>query len=165
MIRWWTLMTTNAPLLAVSFLATLLIGCTPDLVVSSLETTGPPSVNAENSVEVPIRVVVENQGTGTAGDFKTCVHYTDADETFSVSFTVPGQDDLWYPYTNAPLNADAETTFSGIVTFHPSVHDQTVSLHATADCCGGNEFMPDACRVDESDEDNNQSETISVSLP
>lgn len=158
-------MTTNAPLLAVSLVATLLIGCSPDLVVSTLETTDTPSINAENSVEVPVRVVVRNQGNDAANTFKTCVHYTDADETFVVSFTVPGQDDLWYPYTNAPLNADAETTFAGIVTFHPSVHDQTVSLHATADCCGGDEFMPDACRVDESDEDNNQSESVSVSLP
>jgi hypothetical protein len=38
-------------------------------------------------------------------------------------------------------------------------------LKAIADSCSGDEFMPDYCRVEESNETNNESTPISIALP
>jgi hypothetical protein len=144
----------------------LTAGCAPDLVITTFEKTGDPIVNPENSVEIPIRVVVKNQGDRSAGIFKVATHYTDpSGSTYMVAFTVPGQSDIWCPYTSAPLAAGSDVTFAGKVTFHPEMHDVTVSLKGTADSCSGDEFKPDYCRVKESNEGNNESTPISVSLP
>jgi len=148
-------------------MALLMSGCVgkPDLVVTTLETTGAATVNSEGSVEVPIRVVVRNQGNAAADIFKVATDYTGPDGTYVVAFTVPGQSSMWYPYTSTSLAAGSDVTFAGKVTFHPDVHGVTVSLKATADSCSGDEFMPDYCRVEESNEGNNESAAISVSLP
>ncbi|MEC4684469.1 MAG: CARDB domain-containing protein [Nitrospirota bacterium] len=156
-------------LISISFIivtSLLLFGCgKPDLVVTTLEVTGPSVINAENSVEVPIRVVIRNQGNASADTFKTAIDYTEPKGTFVVAFTVPGQTDIWYPKTSSPLASGGEVTFSGKVTFHPSLHGVTVSLNAIADSCSGDEFMPDYCRVNESNEENNKSTSISLTLP
>jgi hypothetical protein len=46
----------------------LLSGCASgtNLVVTSFHATGPPTVNATNSVELPVEVVVANVGTADA---------------------------------------------------------------------------------------------------
>jgi hypothetical protein len=136
----------------------------PDLRVRVLEATGPAIVNAENGVEVLVLVVVRNQGTMAATFFKTAMEYTRPEGTFAVAFTVPGQSDIWYPWTSAPLAPQAEVTFTGKVTFHPAVRGVVVSLTAIADSCSGDEFMPDYCRVKESNEDD-QSGPIVLTLP
>ena len=143
----------------------VLAACTPDLVVTDLETTGQATVNGDGSAEVPIRVVVKNQGSSAAGIFKVATEYTGPQGTFVVAFTVPGQTSSWYPYTGAPLSTGDEKTFDGKVTFHPSVHGVNVSLKAIADSCSGDEFMPVYCRVEEGNESNNESVTVSVLLP
>ena len=168
-------------LFSVAFMGLLLSGCAgngngdgdsngdgsglPDLVVTTLETTGTPTVNLEGSVEVPIRVVVENQGDAAADIFKVSTAYTGTNGPYAVAFTVLGQSNMWYPYTTGPLAAGDDVTFTGKLTFHSSVHGVTVSITATADSCSGDEFMPDYCRVEESNEDNNESTPILVSLP
>jgi hypothetical protein len=155
-------------LVALLVLVSLAIGScggSPDLVITALEATGSPTVNAENSVEVPIRVVVKNQGSASAGGSKVATEYTGSGGTFVVAFTVPGQADIWYPHTSAGVPAGGEETFSGVVTFHPSLHGETVNLKAVADSCSGDEFMPEYCRVEESNEGNNESSAISISLP
>lgn len=138
----------------------------PDLAVAALETTGSLTVNPDGNVEVPIRVVVINQGDADADVFKVATQYTGPQGTFVVPFTVPGQGDQWYPRTNAPLAAgrSGSVTFSGKVTFLSAVRGTIVSLQAIADSCSGDEFMPEFCRVEESNEDNNDSEFITVSL-
>lgn len=140
-----------------------LVPCEPDLVVTSLVSTGEPTVVTGNNVELPIRVVVKNQGAAGAGTFKVAANYSPGD--LVVAFTVPGQSSSLYPFTSAELAAGAETVFEGKVTFISSARGQTVSLTATADSCSGDEFMPPYCRVEESDEMNNVSDPISVPLP
>jgi hypothetical protein len=141
-------------------------GCDgPDLVVTDIEALGAPTINADNSVEQDIRVVVRNQGTASADIFKVSTEYTSASGTFAVAFTVPGENDIWYPYTDASLGVDEEVTFEGTLTFNPSVHGVTVSVVAIADSCSGDEFMPDYCRVSERNEANNRSSSISIALP
>jgi hypothetical protein len=166
-------------LLSIACICLLLSGCVadgngngngdgngqPDLVVTTLETTGTPTVNLEGSAVVPIRVVVENQGDAAADIFKVSTAYTGTTGTYGVAFTVSGQSNMWYPYTSDPLAAGDDVTFAGNLTFVSSVHGVTVNITATADSCSGDEFMPDYCRVEESNEDNNESTPISVSLP
>lgn len=157
--------------LLIVFMGLLLTGCAnqPDLVITTLETTDPPTVNADNQVEVPIRVIVENQGGAAADTFKVSTQFAggavDPSRTFSVAFTVPGQSDIWYPYTSGPLAEGSTETFMGTLTFNDAERGVTVSLTATADSCSGDEFMPDYCRVEESNEGNNESDPISVTLP
>jgi hypothetical protein len=147
----------------------LLSGCQPDLLVTTLETTATPTVNENNSVEVPIRVVVKNQGNAAANVSKVAIEYTggviDPSRTFVIAFTVPGQSSIWYPFTSGALAAGSTETFTGKVTLHPKEHGVTVSLTATADSCSGDELMPAYCRVKESNEANNKSAPISVALP
>lgn len=164
-------------LLSVACICLLLSGCVvdgngngdgdgqPDLVVTTMETTGNPTVNLEGSAVVPIRVVIENQGDAAADIFKVSTAYNGTGGPYAVAFTVAGQSSMWYPYTSEPLAAGDDVTFSGNLTFISSVHGVTVSITAMADSCSGDEFMPDYCRVEESNEDNNESSAISVSLP
>ena len=138
----------------------------PDLVVSMLEISGSPQINSTKNAEAPIRVVIKNEGTAAADGFKTSIAYTgNNDISYTVAFTVPGQSSIWYPYTNTALEAGEEVTLEGIVTFNSSVHNQTVALKAIVDSCSGDEFMPDHCRVEESNEDNNESNEVSVDIP
>lgn len=136
----------------------------PDLVVTTLTLTGSPTKNSEGKIEVPIRVVIKNQGTAEAGIFKVSTEYTVPDGTYAVDFTVPGQSSISYPHTSAPLAAGREISFSGKVTFPASLLGKTVSLMAIADSCSSDEFMPDYCRVKEANEDNNKSTALSVSV-
>lgn len=140
-------------------------GLRPDLVVTSLTTNGTPTVNADNSAEVPILVVVRNNGTASAGIFKVSVQYTVNSQTFVVAFTVAGQTDIWYPWTDAALAPGEQVMFAGTLTFHPSLHNVTVSLEAVADSTDGDEFIPATGRVLESDETNNVSSPVEVDLP
>jgi hypothetical protein len=137
----------------------------PDLIVEAFEATGSATVNAAGSIELPVRVVVRNQGGAAANIFKVSAHYSVPGGTFVAPFTVPGQSHVWYPYTGAPLAPGSQVIFEGSVTFSSSLRGMRVSLIAVADSCSGDEFMPAYCRVEESNEDNNESATLSVTLP
>jgi len=137
----------------------------PDLVVSSFQTTSPLVVSPQEGVEVPVRVIVRNQGNAPAGIFKVGIEYTGPEGTSVVPFSVPDQTDLWYPLTKLPLAPGGEIVFDGNVVFHPLLRDRTVSMYATAESCVGDEAMPTYCRVDESNEFNNKSGPLSVALP
>jgi hypothetical protein len=78
-----------------------------------------------------------------------------------VPFTVRGQENIWYP-TFSGLAGLAQTEISGEVTLGepsgPDLHGQAFKLVAKVDSCSGDEFMPGYCRVEESDETNNEVE-------
>ena len=137
----------------------------PDLVVSTFKTTGSATINAENSVVLPVQVIIKNQGDSDASLFKVATGYTGKSGSYVIAFTVKGQDNLWYPYTSTSLKPEETVTFNGIVTFHSSIHNEAITLWAVADSCSGDEFKPNYCRVDESDEENNYSPSISIFLP
>lgn len=142
-------------------------GCNgkPDLIVTGISLNGSAIINSQGSVELPIKVTVKNQGSGSAGIFKISVEYTSPQGTYVVAFSVPGQSNIWYPYTTASLAGGASISFAGKLIFHPAVRGVSVTLRATADSCSGDEFMPDYCRVDESNETNNISAPLSTVLP
>jgi hypothetical protein len=165
-------MNTRAALLAAGCVALMAPGgCRPDLVVVTIETTGPSSIDPEDHVEVPVRVVVRNQGNAAAGGFKVSFQYTGGVNTPDTNAVVPFTDAagqvVWYPGTgtSSPLSAGKEVTFEGKLLFGQAEHGVTVSLTAMADSCRGDEFMPEYCRVQESNEGNNTSTTIPIVLP
>jgi hypothetical protein len=140
----------------------------PDLVVVSLDAISAANINKRGFIQLPVRVVVQNQGGAAADPFKVSTSYTTPSggrEAFLVSFTVPGQGDVWFPSTRDPLAGGRTVTFEGIVTFAPELQDERVTLIALADSCAGEEFTPAHCRVEEGDEDNNASARLSVKLP
>jgi hypothetical protein len=166
--RHWQRLQVLAPNEISSNQATFTLSCPPeqaDLVVSEFEVTGNGAVNAAGNVELPIRVVVSNEGNAAAAIFKVSAHYTTLRGTFVAPFTVPAQSSFWYPFTNAPLAAGAEAAFEGRLTLPAALEGTAVSLKVLADSCSGDEFMPDYCRVEESDEDNNESGPLSVTMP
>ncbi|MGD1808772.1 S8 family serine peptidase [Dapis sp. BLCC M126] len=143
----------------------------PDLIVNSFEITGDAFISDDN-LKLPIEVVVKNQGDATAEDlFKVDVQYTQEGEApFVVAFTADetsevNPDNPWYPFTKNPLDAGDEVTFTGELTFiDDSLLGEEISLVATADSKSGDEFIPDFGRVEESNEDNNSSEIVEVTL-
>ena len=139
----------------------------PDLVVPTLETKGTPTVNLEEEhIEVPIRVVVENQGDKAADFFQVAAFYTDTGGEHVGHFAVPGQVNTFYPSTSELLAAGGNVTFVGKLILPPLAGGSTVSIKVKADTCIGAEFVdPEYCRVEESNEDNNESAAILVSLP
>lgn len=160
----------RATLASLALSALALTGCGPDLVVSSIQATGSPAINADNAVEYPVRVVVANQGNRDAGPFKVSTQYSggaiDPARTFAVGFDVPpGPPFTYYPSTATPLAPGSTVTFDGHVVFHPAEHGVTVALTALADSCSGDEFMPSYCRVRELNETNNESTPLSLALP
>ncbi|HII81217.1 MAG TPA: hypothetical protein HA261_12720, partial [Methanosarcina sp.] len=140
----------------------------PDLVVTSLEIVGDATRVVEGDsayIAVPISVVVSNQGDQAADIFKVSTEYTSSSGTYAVAFRIPGESNTWYPYTDEPLDPGEEFTFEGEVLFSDSLSDETVYLKAIADSCSGDEFEPAYCRVEESNEENNESPEVEVYLP
>lgn len=137
----------------------------PDLVITALDLGGSAQINPKDQVEVPIRLLIKNQGNAEAGLFKISTQSTGPGGTFTIPFTVPGQPDLWYPFTSVPLSAGSEILLAGLVTLPASSQGETVSLVALADSCDGDELLPTSCRVEESREDNNLSGQLSLALP
>jgi hypothetical protein len=137
----------------------------PDLFVVTFKTTTPDVEYGSDGFEVPVRAIIRNQGGLKADVFKVSTEFTGSSGTFVAPFTVQGQTNTWYPYTSAPLVPGGDVTFEGKVILSYSLAGQALSLNAIADSCSGDEFMPDYCRVQESNEGNNVSNPILLLLP
>ena len=151
----------------------IVFGCS-DLVVTAFEATGPAELRPvegsdRESAHLPVRVTIENRGTGEAHPFKLAAVYSggpsNPDRDFVVAFSVPGESSLWYPRRSERLGPGETWTVEGELVFHPSVSGSAVSIAIEADSCSGDEFVPSYCRAPESDETNNLSARISSALP
>ncbi|MBD2481395.1 S8 family serine peptidase [Planktothrix sp. FACHB-1365] len=139
----------------------------PDLIVSSFQKTG-DVVISEGQATLPVKVVVKNQGDGVADLFKVSVEYTTEDSSFpfTVAFSADDTSEVnpdlfWYPFTRNSLAPDQEVTFTGKLIFaNDEVATEPITLVATADSTSGDEFIPEFGRVEESDENNNQSPPV-----
>lgn len=145
-------------------------GGLPDLTIR-IDNVGRPSSVGDN-IEIPFRVTVQNIGSGPAGTFKVSVSYviatgrrTGLNLEGGVPFSVPGQANIWYPATTAPLAARGQITFDGKVIFNKAYAGTGVRLQAIVDSIAGDEIMPDYVRVRESNETNNSSDWRAVDLP
>ncbi|OKH29771.1 hypothetical protein NIES2119_31995 [[Phormidium ambiguum] IAM M-71] len=143
----------------------------PDLVVTSLESRG-AAFERDGKVILPIEVAVKNEGNASADPFKISLEYTKTGNStpFVVAFTANDNSNVnpdtgWYPFTRNPLAAGSEVTFTGELIFGDrSLLGQPISLNAIADSTSGDEFIPEYGRVWESNENNNRSTTLNLSL-
>lgn len=139
----------------------------PDLVVVEVVPGTPVYGNSSSEASLPLEVTIKNQGAATSESFKISVDVTSADGRYVRPFTVPGQTDTWYPRQDG-LGAGESATFDGTlylgVPGGPSLAGQTLTLDVTVDSCSGDEFQPDYCRVQESDETNNNMQST-VRMP
>jgi hypothetical protein len=138
----------------------------PDLTVTAAA-TGTPSFISPSEANLPLTVTIANLGDATATRFKLSVDVTDSSGRFVKPFTVPGQADRWYPWKTG-LARGATYSFRGTlyvgIPGGTSLHGQRITIVPRVDSCSGDEFMPDYCRVRESNEANNGF-SRSVTLP
>lgn len=135
----------------------------PDLRVTEINAGTPSIEDNGREANVPLTVTIKNFGGATENMFKISTDVmVEGDGQFVKPFTVPGEASVWYPWQEG-LGAGEESTFSGnLYIGHPSgqlLHGKTATIIATVDSCSGDEFMEDYCRVQESDETNNEMET------
>jgi len=130
----------------------------PDLTVTAAA-TGTPSFISSSEANLPLTVTIRNAGDSTGTRFKMSVDVIDSSGRFVKPFTVPGQTDRWYPWKTG-LARGSSYSFRGTLYIGieggPSLHGQTITLIPRVDSCSGDEFMPDYCRVRESNEANNE---------
>jgi hypothetical protein len=148
----------------------------PDLVVTFFTPEGQPRVVGDH-VEQRMALGVRNQGNAPAGIFKVAVECTVVPDPsrrrggalpsgpFLVPFSGDGPNVEWYAYTSGPLAPGASAYFKRTVVFPPGIRGVSVTLRAIADSCSSDELQPSYCRVNESDETNNGSIPVVVSLP
>lgn len=134
----------------------------PDLVVDSFTLLADPFYRG-NQVIAPANVIIRNQGGEPAGPFRVSVEQIASGNP--VPFTVPGQGDIRYPATAAPLAPGDRATFSGEIRFTFFDPGETIGVVARADSCAGVELADPACAVEESDESNNLSLELPITLP
>jgi hypothetical protein len=135
----------------------------PDLRVLSFQPTG-EARPGDGTVDVPVELVVYNDGDVPAAIFKVSVAYTsDSGGPYSVALTADGTPDVdssfgYYPFSAHELEPDGEIVFTGVLRFADDGTARVTDVVATADSCSGDEFIdPAVCRVVEVREDNNTS--------
>lgn len=168
--RWWIIMTKKSSEIAGMLLCVAILTATasglPDLTVSGVA-TGAPSFITPSEANLPLTVTIQNLGDSTSTRFKLSVDVIDSSGRFVKPFTVPGQSDRWYPWKTGQARG-ASYSFRGTlyigIPSGPSLHGQRITIIPRVDSCSGDEFMPDYCRVRESNEANNENRR-SITLP
>jgi hypothetical protein len=152
----------------------------PDLVASIVQ-TGPAAettagrpdgalLRAAAQVdyfEVPVQIVVENQGWRDAGPFYVTIAFRYGDDSSPVPLAIPGSQS-GYAMSNAPLSPGQAIAFDGEVWLPIGrvPFGATVELSATADSCLPDRTLSDPpCMVEESNEANNNSPAVFVTMP
>lgn len=126
----------------------------PDLVVTEFVTTGKP-VTAGVAVEVPVKVMVKNIGSVTAGPFTVCT------APFAWERVPPSPGPVFV--SSLPPGVTIEIAGKVSVPLSRTGHGPGVRLVALADCCRAGQTPP--CSVAESREDNNASIPLVVRIP
>jgi putative hemolysin len=138
-------------------------GNTADLKAIRL-VTGEASIDPGGSVaRIPVWLRIENAGLASSGAFKLSIDVIESSgRRYTVPFAVQDQENIWYPMV-ADLAGQSQIDIGGEVTLGqpsgPDLRGQTFTLVAKVDSCSGDEFKPGYCRVEESDESNNEIET------
>jgi hypothetical protein len=140
-----------------------------DLVVSEVT---PISVARDPSgalnLQVSLRVVVANRGdapaTASATNLPKVAVLYGANRTVT-AFTVRGENDPSFPRLSVPIAAGATVTLEGVARVPFAGPNQpSATLYVEADSCRDLESPPAGCRVQESNEQNNESKPVAVSL-
>jgi hypothetical protein len=146
----------------------------PNLIVVDFLQIGDP-VQGDGIIDVPVQLVVANDGDAIAGSFKVSSEYTGGITSPTgappavVEFRADPSDDVaaegFYPFTSHDLEPGAEVTFTGVLRFSDKEEGSTVTVTAIVDSCSGDEFSSPGCRVAESLEDDNGSDPLPITLP
>lgn len=136
----------------------------PDLICQMNVIGGPVRVNG--AAELPVMVVIKNQGLIAVDKFKVSVDYkrNGFNQVFIADFRVPGQQNETYPFVES-LREGQSVTLKGMLRFDPAVANERVLIQALADSCVNEVGMPEWCRAHESSERNNRSAQRLVRLP
>jgi hypothetical protein len=108
-----------------------------------------------------------NLGDATGTRFKLSVDVIDSIGRFVKPFTVLGSGDRWYPWKTGLTRGGTHSFRGTLYVGTPcgaSLHGQRITIIPRVDSCSGDEFMPDYCRVRESNEANNEN-SRSITLP
>lgn len=138
----------------------------PDLVVTGIA-TGAPSFISPSEANLPLSVTIRNAGDATGLRFKLSVEVMDSAGRFVRHFTVTQQSDTWYPWKTGLARGQTYTFRGTLYIGAPhgaSLHGHRITIIPHVDSCSGDEFMPDYCRVRESNERNNEMQR-GVTLP
>ncbi len=127
----------------------------PNLIVTKVD-LGELSLDTEYA-RIPIEVNVKNTGLGTAGIYKVCAYIsTRTMLPIECAFTVPGESNMMYPFSDEPLPPESTDVFIGHLNITPDLFPcSTLTVRIFADCCGGEDFSSDYCRVVEINESDN----------
>jgi hypothetical protein len=123
-----------------------------------------PTLAGAQFVYLPLRIMVTNRGGTDTGAFKIAVQGRTANSgTFSRPFFLNGDPQTYYiNVDNLPPGGQEE--FTGFVAFLGEQPNTTAWVTAEADSCSGDELMPEYCRVQEYDENNNVSNELKAPL-
>ena len=137
----------------------------PDLVIKAFTRTGSPTVRPDNTVEVPVRVVIQNVGTAPAGPFGTGITLPSQFISTLLAFSVQGQPAKKCPTTTSPLPVGGEVQLAGKVVLPSHTRGSRVTLYAVADQCQVLVSAGYRGAVSESNEKNNRSDPLSLTVP
>lgn len=141
----------------------------PDLTITDFSVYPPRAGIVEPSPGLPVRISIRNSGGNISTSFKVSFTalYPGQTKPLPVPFNVPGlrgQKSGWIK----SLRAGGKMTLAGFLKIEPlretTVTRQEIAITAIVDSCLGEPDMPKHCRVEESDEENNQM-TIKIKSP
>ncbi|MEM1397426.1 MAG: hypothetical protein AAGH38_08270, partial [Pseudomonadota bacterium] len=144
-----------------------------DLAVRDFTLTGEPKrVVDEDGVvfaHFPVQVRVVNRGTRmTEMPFKLSASFTGLtirpDDDFAAFFETD-DGSTYYPFRTMPLAPGEIWTVNADLVMRIDGVSENLTLRVEADSCAGDEFMPDTCRIQEADEENNFSMRIVTDRP
>lgn len=117
-----------------------------------------------NYYKIPILMRITNRGGQPTGEFKLSAEGGTADNWFPRPLAGEGQpQEGYYAYVKEGIPPGGELLMYGmIVIVDPALSSQAMNFVITVDSCAGDEFFNDFCRVQETDEGNNSSNTLEV---
>jgi hypothetical protein len=127
----------------------------PDLVASLA--LAKPYLDDERDIILPFSVTISNQGETEAGSHEVSVLHFITDRVEGAQ----GPTVVWSG-SSGPLSGGGNVTLDGAVTYGPQFQGATITLSAVADSCQSYDVI---CRVEESNEANNASAGVTISLP
>lgn len=144
------------------------VAATPNLV-AVLDTKGVVTVADDGTVSLPVIITVSNTGAGDAGRFavSTQVRTVEGAGETVVPFA-PDEDDgvadTLKAFTSRPLAPDQRVAITGRILFGREWQGRQVVITALADSCAGEETPDPGCRVKETDERDNVSNSLQLAI-
>ena len=127
-------------------------GSKPDLEIVLVKC---PNVAEQTQYGMPIEMLIANKGTKASSRFKVSAEHIQSASRYTIQLNNQKGDNSWYIWHDAPIQA---TTKTERLTAYMDWNKQLSGPQEfviTVDSCIGDELMPNYCRVEESNEKNN----------